>query len=299
MGLKSTEEINQLALEALDKGDFYSAQHWFRNNVKNNPGVISFNNLGVFYMNEGLQLRNGRVRSADKLSLRYLMSAEKYSISYLNLMAIGNWNFISQNYVEASNYFRRACNITDSYVSYNNLGVSLYLQYQNDESILCLEKALRLCDNTDEIGEIYLTYIFSLLRKDKKQALDILHQMIKFNIKHMEMDLFIVAFLCGDLQLASTIISPMFMFWQIDIPVIAMVFECLFQLGQNDTAKQYMEYQINCLEGYDYSTKKEIDSVKKAFYQKEYRKKAISDFHYIPLLIQPCYYIGCKLHPFL
>jgi tetratricopeptide (TPR) repeat protein len=289
------ETINQIALDTLSKGNFYDAQEFFRKNAKESPCFISLNNLGVYYLTEGMELHNGKVCSADKLGLKYLKLAETYLQSHLNLMAIGNYYFRMKEYKTATEYFRRGCNLCNSYDNYYNLGVALYLQENYEEATINFEKALDLCNTSDEI-EICVSYAFSSLHRDKRKAYNILQQILEFQNNDMKMDEFVLAYLCGDMQLARNLIKPMFDIYSVGISEMAMVFDCLFQLGKEAEAEEYLKYQIEILQGYSYNIKPKISSTKQIFDNFAYREKAISDFRYTPPLIAQCYFIGCKKH---
>ncbi|HEX2937943.1 MAG TPA: hypothetical protein VHO66_03390, partial [Ruminiclostridium sp.] len=105
MNSKNIETINEIALELLGRGDFSAAQNNFRQNAKNNPCFITLNNLGVYYINEGMELSNGVIRNANKIGLKYLKAAELYEKSHINLMAIGQVYFNKKDYNTSSNYF--------------------------------------------------------------------------------------------------------------------------------------------------------------------------------------------------
>jgi len=84
----TAKEINQMALTYLSKQNWSMAQDLFFKNAKDNPSHESYNNLGVFLIHEGLTCKNGSVRSAHKLGMKYLQRAAKISTSSTNLCAI-------------------------------------------------------------------------------------------------------------------------------------------------------------------------------------------------------------------
>ena len=286
----------------LSKGDFFSAQNKFRQNAKNNPCFVTLNNLGLFYISEGMELSNGDVRNATKIGLKYLKMAESFEQSHLNLMAIGQVYFNQKDYNTASDYFRRTCELSSHYINFNNLGVSLYMLRRYEEASVYFQYALDQCNELDysdifpSKSTIYSSYAFSILQYNKEKSLEILRQMIKLDISHIEVDEFALAYLCNDLRSAVNLCQNMFDNWRVDIPVMAMVFDCLLDLEEKDEAEKYLNYQLKQLEGYSYNTKAEINKVKKLFNQSDYRKKEISNFQYIPPLMRYCYYADCKQH---
>jgi len=300
--LEITEMMNDNALEALEIGDFLTAQNLFRQNAKSNPCFITLNNLGVFYVSEGMVLQNGKMRNASKLGLKYLKMAENYFRSHLNLMAIGEGYFNIKEYKLASEYFRHANRIRNLYTNYNNWGVSLYMQCKYVDASKCFKKALALCNDYDYYdiypakSNIFYSYAFSLLQYDKMKCSTVLKKLIHSNISHIVIDEFILAYFCNDFQLAEKFIENMLDTWKLDIPVIAMVFDCLFKLKKNDVASKYLRLQIELLEGYEYDIRREINCVKQVFTKSDCRDKVINEYRYVPSIMTNCYYINCKKH---
>ena len=59
-----------------------------------------------------------------------------------------------------------------------------------------------------------------------------------------------------------------------------------------------MKQKLELLEEQDHNTKTEINRLRKAFSQIEYREKLISSFRYKRPLVKQCCYYGCiKHHP--
>nr|WP_319489345.1 hypothetical protein [uncultured Caproiciproducens sp.] len=294
------ETINDIALQMISIRNFSAAQYNFRQNAKKNPSFLTFNNLGVYYITEGIELPNGKVHSARKLGLKYLKRAEAYSQSQLNLMAIGDVYFNEKSYDVASDYFRRACKFNDYYISLNNLGASLYMLGKYEEASTNFQNALSHCNCSDYSdiypakSTIYSSYAFSVVHYNKEESLDILHRMLKSDISHIEVDEFVLAYLCNDLLLAKKLCQRMFDSWHVDASVMAMVFDCLFMLKEGNEAEKYLNYQLKHLAGYDYNTKPEIYRLKKSFSQHDYRKEEIANFQYSPPLIKGCHYVGSK-----
>ena len=246
-----------------------------------------------------MELQNGKVRSARKLGLKYLKMAERNAQSEHNLMGIGDTYFDLGDYKIASDYFRRACMIRNSYFNLNNFGLSLYMQNEYKDASKCFKKALDYCNDLD-YADIYpvksvilSAYAFSMLKFDIRKTRALSVKLIHSDVCHIDIDEFALAYLCGDYQLAYSFIKNLFDSWSLDISTMAMVFDCLFKLRKNYEAKEYLRLQIESLHGYVYDISKEINNVNKAFADSKYREKVISDFRYIPQILKQCYYVHC------
>lgn len=79
---------NQIALEELEHGSEAAALDLLRRNVRKHPCCTTLHNLGVYYTLYGMLLRNGNVRSAGKLGLRYLRKAAEYAQDFQNMASI-------------------------------------------------------------------------------------------------------------------------------------------------------------------------------------------------------------------
>lgn len=289
--------LNEEALDALGKGEFLRAQEIFRRNARLNPSLLTFNNLGVFYATEGIEQTNGKTRSAKKLGLKYLKKAESQSQSGLNVMAIGDWYYVSEDYESALDYYKRAYDLNASCANSNNLGAALYRLGRYDEAVSFFGRAVDKC-GAESRSTVTLSYAFLLVYDgDKKRAHEVLTGLTS-TPELIDPDVLALAFLCGDCLLAENIIQPLLDTFYVDSPVMAMIVDCLLSLGQESNAIEYLDRQIDLVQGFDYNTKPEISRLNKLlmFSDSNYRETVISEYRYVPQLIKQCYYIGCKIH---
>lgn len=289
------EIINESALEALGQNEFYQAQTLFRQNAKQNPCFATFNNLGVFYIFEGLFKPDNSCRSAKKSGVYYLKKAEKLQKSNLTLLALGYVLFEDEDYEEASMNFKQASELKFDYESVYNLALSLYRQGIYKDAVEWFEKALAICDNSNRI-ETYMAYTFSLLKIDREKCSKELNNLLENDTAYIELEKFTLAYLCNDLQAAERQIKPMLEHFSIDIEEMAMVFECLFRLNKGDEAAEYLKNKVEQLKESSYNFQSKIKRLKKVFVQEEYRKEIISSYRYIAPLFKQCCYYGCKQH---
>lgn len=108
-------------LEELSQNEVYKAQTLFRQNAKKNPCFATLNNLGVFYVYEGLFKLDNSGHKVPKLGVSYLKKDEKYQKSNLTLLALGKVSFEVKDYEEASKNFRQACELKSDYTNVYNL----------------------------------------------------------------------------------------------------------------------------------------------------------------------------------
>ena len=289
--------LNDLALEELNKGNTYAAQEYFRRNAKEHPTGMSLNNLGVFYITEGLQLKAGKVRKALGLGCKFLERAKEFGLeSPQNLLALGGGYYDQGEYKKAEREFFEAIKLGESKVAPYNYGVVAFLLKDYHNSTKYLEKYFTQSLLSGEAMDEHLLYVFSLLHHDTSKANGALRKLLASGISHIEMDSFILAYLCDEMILAKNLCEKMFTLWAVPPVVMAMVFDCMFRLKLPSEAKRYKDLQEKNLENYDYDTKREVCEIKKVFVNKKYRDSMIQSYAFQPLLKRGCYYIGCKLH---
>ena len=99
---------NALALAKLSEGNELAAQALFRKNAKNSPCCLSLNNMGVYYSQYGMILKNGRIRSAKKIGLNYLLKASLYETDWRNCISTATALLESQNVELAYQFLSKA-----------------------------------------------------------------------------------------------------------------------------------------------------------------------------------------------
>jgi len=291
--------INQNAIDVLDKNgiydknDYYTAQQLFKQNAKSAPSLMTFNNLGVFYTENGMELSNGKIISAKKHGLKYLKKASSFSNSYINFMAIGDWYFRERDYLNAECYYRKVYNLHTTSDVIANLGFSLFMQQKYNEASTIFEEGLHICE-IDKKDEINLAYAFSLVysnksRKHVQRVLETLED--KGNC-----DVLALAYFNGDMKLVEELIEVIADNYYISIPTIAMVIDCLLGLEKQNEAKEFLSEQVEKLKEFDYDIEDEFNSLSKLIENEDTRNTEISNYRYFPRIYRICYFIGCKEH---
>ncbi len=296
-------KINNTALNSLSTGDILTAQNLFKENAKRNICFLTLHNLGIFYIQEGVFLKNGRMRNARKLGMQYLQKAKSIESSTMNLITIAVTYLESKEYEKAVYYFEQASKTLGDHVSsstfYNNFGKALYLANLYKKAAECFLKALNNCVKQDEKLEINISYSYALLNIDMitcRESIDNILQTSEYYVQMPDMDIFVLLYLCRDFQVAQTMCKPLLDKYHLDSSVIAMIFDCLIKLGKPDDAEECLQLQIESLEGYNYDVRTEIKNATLAIESYEFRKKLIADYHYMPPTMKQCYYIGCSEH---
>jgi tetratricopeptide (TPR) repeat protein len=300
MNEKIATEINAQALFLLSEGKFFEAQTSFRQNVKRHPGSMTFNNMGVFYMDEGLNKPDGTCRSAGNLGILYLKKALESQGSKLTYCALGRSYFTMNDYNRKANdyqgaleYYKRASEMDADYATLFNCGVVLYTLSKFSESAEYFYKSLSLCNNIDQ-DNIFLAYSFALVYAASPEAYIVCREVASRNIDIW--DKFVIAYLCGNFDLSRDYAEQMFEGYYPSLPEMAMLFDCLLKLEKCQEAEKYLELQISSLQDFAYNTEREDRELKKLFFDAKYRSKIIAKYKYKLSLLEQCCYFGCKIH---
>lgn len=142
--------LNNKALIALNNCEFHDAQKMLRLNVKRSKSHLAYNNLGYFYSDNGMELKNGKCVRAGRIGMRYLLKANEIKHTYKNSMAIGIMARYDRDYMLMEKAFKQAAMIKENYLSYYNLGVTYILLNNDEDAFVTFEKALNFSVNADE-----------------------------------------------------------------------------------------------------------------------------------------------------
>lgn len=95
----------------IEEGNLYHAQILLRNAAREKPCCDTFQNLGVFYAKEGVQLRSGRGRSANRIAKIWLNKALQYKDVKAIHLSLGYIALEERDLAEASSQFQSAYNL--------------------------------------------------------------------------------------------------------------------------------------------------------------------------------------------
>ena len=177
LGAMSSMEINTQALVALGKADFALAQNLFKNNVRLHPGMQTFNNLGIYYIENGITLKNGKIMGAKYLGKKYLQKALSFSFSPILFNNLAQVFFLEKNLAVADFYWKKAYGIQGRKEYQYNRAVA---RYKNGDYIDCVHLLQPIMDFNEEAKQLYF---FSTLQIDKQRACQILHTAHPFQDK--------------------------------------------------------------------------------------------------------------------
>ena len=131
---------NIKAINALCNRDFASAQTFFRKGCKTEKSYQSYNNLGVFYIDNGIYLKNGKIISGYSLGKRLVEKSLSMQENPRILNTLGHLEYDSGNLEKALEYWNRAYDLTNNKTILYNIALALF----------CLddfEKSLELCES--------------------------------------------------------------------------------------------------------------------------------------------------------
>jgi len=294
--LYDVKVINSDALSALCQNDTYQAQELFRKNAKINPSSVSFNNLGVFYISEGIYTLDNSFRTAKKLGVSYLEKARMIKPLNLSYLALGRVCFEDNDYNGAICNFKKANALKSEYGTLYNLALSYYRNGMPENAISSFKKALLACSE-ESYFDTYASYLFSLIQVDMKMCHEQIASLFDDDTNNTAIERFVLAYLCDDMHLAEHLINRMLCDFDVGIEVTAMVFDCLIRYGKENKAEEYLNQKVQILkETMNYFFKQNIKKYKEIFLHKEYRKEVIATYQYIAPLVEQCCYYGCMMH---
>lgn len=259
----------------LNKGNLFGAQQLFRDKAKTNPCHHTLNNLGVFYLYEGLMLNEYKRRSANFLGLCYLNKAFEKQCTYENYFGLGVGNFAINNFPEANQQFDRAFQTKNSYGSLYNLGVTQISQERYADASDTLNQCIKQFSEQNE-REIFVAYLYSLSFCNKALCVNCLKTMEDAQILSSEMDLFAIAYLCEEYSFAAELCKVMFKHWRVDFGVMAMVLNLFLKSGNQKAAESYLALQVERLK--EFRQYVEMKRTYKLYHNEMYRQEIISKY---------------------
>ena len=145
-------------MDALYDGDFEEAQIRFRESCKKTKSYQAFNNIGIFYFENGMICKNGKTISGEAIGKRFLQRSLTMRESEITLQTLGHIEYDSKNLKSALILFEKAYGITrDPKILYNIAAIKYDLgDYK---------AAFDICDSLiDTVFLAKLLFVFSKLR---------------------------------------------------------------------------------------------------------------------------------------
>lgn len=225
-------ENNSLAIAELSGGNDLAAQTLFRDNAKNHPCCLSLNNLGVYYTQYGMIRKDGRIQSAKKTGLKYLLKASRYETDWRNCVSAAMALLEAGNPEDACQFLFKACTINaDDRIRYN-LGVCLFRleKYQEAAAVfesLCTGSAVdRILQDGGQHPFLILAYC-QIKLCNTRGCMGYIRRYREAYSTEERLDVFHLRYLCGMYEEALWECSELLEEWYPTKAILAMVIECL------------------------------------------------------------------------
>lgn len=277
----SCEKINLLAMEMLKKGNFSGAQTALEQNAKVHPQAQSLNNLGVFYIENGIFLESGEIQKGDKIGIKYLKRAFKQSKSPLISNNLAQAFFEKSKYKQSRRFWTKSLQIEPSNIVTYNLAVTHY--YLREYSTV----VHLISSNGSGLYEADKLLFFSAIHVDKEYALQLLDAFLP---KKSDVDLLKALYFCGKYELVVERAAEVLKEWQLQTTEWAVLVDSFLRQKKKSTL---IELVNDSIVGYNPEARKKIfrlmDDVM-------YRDRFISKCSFYPDCISMCGYYGCVEH---
>ena len=299
----TAQEINENALNCLKSQKWKEAQENFFENAKKNPSHQTYNNLGYFLINEGIECKNGKVRNAQKLGVKYLNRAAGIKETQINLCAIAKayeYELLSfsvktreELLQKSSQCLKKALEINYSPVIDYNYIRSLYLMNPRDNTLL--EKTRKLLTNyvSNESVSLYLELLCNHLLLD--EGIRCIEQYKKY-LNEIDMLMFFTRLELYDR--AYPLCKEVCEHFSPNKYIASAIIESCMNTCHFEQARIYAK-QIKDLEddfyykGKGVWTRKLFDNMVSS---DELRKNLISQYFMLPPFVDSCCYFGCSVH---
>lgn len=265
-------EYTNKALSLIENEKWYEAQTVLQEAVEKEPCCESYNNLGVFYIDNGIQYKNEESKEARELGYKYLKMAEHCDLNYKNLIALAEYNYHYGDVDDACKLYKKASELDKNYLVYNNLACGCYKLGGYVKAVMYFDKALKIADKN--IDDIKISYCYSLL-KCKEDYSGILSTVSDEN--WTVLDRFVLYYFNEDIDEAYNLADRVIKNWEFNLPVLAMLYECIEKNNVVD------------LNRFD-------SEIIKLVINKEKRSEIIREYNYLPVMLWQCKYIGCEKH---
>lgn len=223
---------NDAALAELSKGNELAAQTILRKNAKHKPCCFSLNNLGVYYSQYGMILKNGHMRSAKKIGLAYLLKASSYESDWRNYISIATAFLEFGNVNRAYHFLLEAYALRSDYQIMYNMGVCLFRMEKFQEAIcifesLCIDEAVDcIIENGGQHPFLILAYCQIKLHNDQECIKYIQRYRNIYRTGEL-LDIFHLRYLCHMYEAALLECSELLKEWYPTKSILALIAECV------------------------------------------------------------------------
>lgn len=226
---------NSLAIFELNQGNEAIAQAMLRKNAKKAPCCMTLNNLGVFYSQYGMLIKNDKFRSAAKIGLKHLKKASLYGNDWRNYVSTATALWESGDISLALEFLEKAYQINkDSLIRYN-IGACLFRMQKYEEAAsafkeLCSYKDIELITrNGGQNPYIILAYCEERL-SDKSKCIEYFQTYCNA-WKEDLFDVFCLKYLCGMYKDALSESAELLKEWYLTDTLLAMIVDCSLKVS--------------------------------------------------------------------
>lgn len=282
------QKTNNEALIALENGDFLTAQSLFKKNCSSGD-YRTFNNLGCFYLENGMTQSNGKTVSGVGYGKKYIKKAydiKKTETVLLNMAMI--MTQYDKKYDEAYKLYKLAYNENACEDYFYNMNVCLY-ELKKHKTVVDLMKS---CDLS--CTENFLLYVFSLMQINRVDAVSFIKKNSRQDIIVDEDLRFLLSYFRDETDITMNDLNKFLCSWSPDIYIWAVVIDVLVRL--EITNEKILNIIKQTTDGYS-NQKQIIKELTPYIYDPIKRKTYIQSVcYYRPTIKMACGYFGCHRH---
>lgn len=270
-------EKNKQALEKRMDYQFYLAQKIFRENRKKEPCWLTYHNLGVFYLYEGLFTRTNKNYKVDYLAYYNLMQALHFQQSELTLCALGTYLYWKKRYSAASTYFIKAyeMNPYNMEACYNG-ALCFYNSCQYKEAVQCITSMLDYLNFEVNWNQVWILLAYAMLYYNRYQYKTEIHKIVQNHLQEIEMCCFQLEYLIDNVLEAQKYLKQAQDDTYGDIYESALFIDYYIKIGAKKGAQVILD---QCVEDVTHMEKRykrlEIKKINKIFDDEKKRKSYI------------------------
>lgn len=218
--------------------------------------VISLNNLGCFYLHEGVPYKKHWMYAEDK-AIDILEEAIGLNpVSHFPFSALGEAYLKKDRYKEAATILEKAISIKETVISTYNLGVALFYMHEYEKASVCFLKAYRLrnIDDSENVADCsyqaYLNYALCMAKLGRKQqAEEVAEYLLNTEEETVDlMDITELYYYCENYKKAAELFPVAFKTFQVSPDLFGMYEFTLMHLNMQDEADAFYEKSINYYE---------------------------------------------------
>lgn len=280
--------VNRSALEALEKGDFLTAQKLFHKNC-NCKDYRTLNNYGVFCIENGFERKNGQIVSGVGYGKRYIKEAYERNNNWLILSNMASLARYEKDFKLAFDFYKKAYEQRNHTDILYNMSACLYETNQFKAVMALLEEQNLM------VSDFFLLYLFSALKENKDIFISMLNEK---DVRKMKLEpdiILVILYLYDKNKITLEDIDNYLNDWSPDKYMWAVVIDSLIDNHVNISAiKEIIEKKT---EGYTSENKLKKSALALLNSSEEQRQIYIeSTSYYKPIFRAICGYFGCPIH---